>query len=793
MVGEVLANRFKLVSLLGQGGYGAVFEATQLSMRRRCAVKVLHERLLGDTMASERFRAEAIATSKLQQGNSVIIYDFGEDEERNLLFIAMEYLEGISLNDLIKQEKKLPLDVVLHIVEQMASSLQDAHDNGIVHRDIKPHNAMVMQRGKDPYFVKVIDFGIAKLLQEATLTPLDKVTQTGVMIGTPHYMAPEQIRGQAVDGRTDQYALANCIYKMLLGYTPLQGNTPVDVAVQQLTDMPKPLRAFDETLEVNDSFEQVLLRALSKEIEDRYPRITDFASALRASLRGQATVPIDISKMKLPDASSISIERSAIEPTMDAPVVAATGPMAFDPMTGEPLVKKMTGDAFAPTSEQRQPSPRRARDSGPTPLGEGIDLSGSLGASKSRELVEDGSTVAAKTPTPSPRDQPAFRTDLTLQALTPPNDGEEKEQEKEQARSNEETPSSRTASIPEPSEPSTSARSGDDTLEQRSPATEEKSRLPILLVGLFLSVALLVAVFAIITSTRGEKGSAQDTPNNTVATVQDDQIVDTTAANTAALPANATTTLTETTPTETSPAGTTKVADAAPKTGSAKVSITGKGSLFVDSTEVALPESGELSLAEGTHVLEVRQGGKVRDTKRVEIKGGETLEVSLEGHVATAAARTVDSGEKKPEKVAPARVTVRVSGEGEIELDGKSGKVEENKEVALEPGKYTFTVVHDGSPTDSDTVELKSGQRKTIKLKGHRQQAFVNVTVAIIPAGTLLVNNRPVTIDGSNRKAKLPVGRQTVQARYADGTTSERRTVNITNGDNAKIVFNRNM
>jgi|GEM_PF-1008703 len=784
MVGEVLAHRFKLDSLLGQGGYGAVFEATQLSMRRRCAVKVLHERLLGDTMASERFRAEAIATSKLQQGNSVIIYDFGEDEDRNLLFIAMEYLEGVSLNDLIKQEEKLPLDVVLHVVEQMAASLQDAHDNGIVHRDIKPHNAMVMPRGKDPYFVKVIDFGIAKLLQEATLTPLDKVTQTGVMIGTPHYMAPEQIRGQGVDGRTDQYALANCIYKMLLGHTPLQGNTPVDVAVQQLTEMPKPLREFDATLQVNDSFEQVLQRALSKDIEDRYPRITDFSSALRASLRGLATVPIDISQMKVPDASSSSssssIERSAIEPTVDAPVVAATGPMAFDPMTGEPLVKKMSGEAFAPTSEQRQPERRHSRDSGPTPLGQGIDLSGSLGTSG--KVSEEGSTVAANTPAPAPslasRDQPAFRTDLTIQAPTLPPDPEPAPAPAPEPETpSEETPSSRTASIPEPAGPSESARAGDHTLEQQSPREEgeEKSRLPLLLVGLFLSVALLVAVFAIIMSTRGEKNDVQETPNNTVATLQEGQTSETVAETSVKTSENTTTTPAE-------------AIDTTPALGSAKVSIEGAGKLFVDSREVTILEGGELSLEAGSHVLEVRHKDRVRDTRNVEIKPGEALEVSLSGYIASAP----EPSPPKPEEITPAKVIVKVSGDGEIMLDGKEGKVKEGRAVELEPGKYTFTVVHKGEPLDSDTVTLASGDSKTIKLKGHKKPSYANVAVAIIPAGTLLVNNREVSINNRTREARLPIGRQTIQARYSDGTTSDRRTVNIVDGNNARIIFNRN-
>lgn len=766
MVGEVLAGRFKLVSLLGQGGYGAVFEATQLSMRRRCAVKVLHERLLGDEMASERFRSEAIATSKLQQGNSVIIYDFGEDEERDLLFIAMEYLEGTSLNDMIKEQGKLPLDVVLHIVDQMASSLQDAHDNGIVHRDIKPHNAMVMQRGRDPHFVKVIDFGIAKLLQEATLTPLENVTQTGVMIGTPHYMAPEQIRGQLVDGRTDQYALANCIYKMLLGHTPLQGNTPVDVAVQQLTEIPKPLRSFDDTLPVNDSFEQVLERALSKEIEDRYPRITDFANALRASLRGQATVPIDISGVKMPPRDGALEDTQdagvVIESTLDAPVVASTGPMAFDPMTGEPLAKKMSGDAFAPTSEQRTPpsAGRGVRDSGPTPLGKGVDLSGSL-AGVGDEPSENN-TVAATTP--DPRQSPAFRTDLTLQAVTPSSAGST-------SRATEETPSGRTASIPEPKE-QISSRADDDTFEQPSPRESEKSRLPLLLVGLFLSVALLVAVFAIVMNARQGKGGEQNTDAALVAKE--------TTSNT-----------TEAIPEETSPPSTTPET---PEKITITITISGVGKLFVDSVEVEVPPGGAVALAPGPHVLEVRHDDKVISTQKVTVSGDGPKTFELEGHVVKSP-KIVEEKPDPPVKQKPATVTVKVSGDGEITLDGKEDVVKEGKALELDAGDYTFAVVHDGKEIDSKKTTLEAGKAKLVKLKGYKKPAqpvLVQVPVSIIPAGTLLVDGAEVPINAQTRSAPMRVGRRTVKAVYTNGTSSRPRTVTITDGQNARIVFNRN-
>ena len=277
--GEVLAGRFELGPIIGQGGYGAVFEATQLSMGRRVAIKVLRTGLLAAKNGGERFRAEAYATSKLTHPNSVVIYDFGEDEERGLLFLAMEFLEGMSLNALIKQKDRLTLREALEFTIQIAHSLQDAHDHGIVHRDVKPHNVMVVERGGHTH-IKVIDFGIAKVLQETTLTPMEKLTQTGVMVGTPQYMAPEQIRGESVDGRTDVYALAICVYKMLLGRVPFSGGTPVEVAVAQLTQPAPSLRELDPDLDVSPEFEEVLARALHKDVEARWPTTSAFAHAL---------------------------------------------------------------------------------------------------------------------------------------------------------------------------------------------------------------------------------------------------------------------------------------------------------------------------------------------------------------------------------------------------------------------------------------------------------------------------------------------------------------------------------
>ncbi|MFW6057291.1 MAG: serine/threonine protein kinase, partial [Persicimonas sp.] len=283
--GRTLSGRFRLDRLLGKGGYGAVFEAEQLSVGRRCAVKVLFAHLCDDEATVGRFRGEARTTSRLTHPNTVILYDFGRDEREGLLFLAMELLDGRDLTTVIRQNGLLSVDQAVHVTVQMAASLQEAHNLGLVHRDIKPRNVMLLERGNDPMFVKVIDFGIAKVVNSKLLTASD-LTQTGTIIGTPKYMAPEQIRDTEIDGRTDMYALAVSVYKMLTGRTPFEEGTALEIAGRQVAEAPEPVSAFHPGLEVSDQFEQVLLKALAKEPVDRFDCVADFARALVEATSG---------------------------------------------------------------------------------------------------------------------------------------------------------------------------------------------------------------------------------------------------------------------------------------------------------------------------------------------------------------------------------------------------------------------------------------------------------------------------------------------------------------------------
>ena len=318
--GKVLAGRFSLGSLLGQGGYGAVYEGVQLSVKRPCAIKVME---LGDQAPErvvKRFKAEAVLTSRLAHPNSVVIYDFGEDAELGLFFIAMEYLEGEDLNGILRARGPMDIEDAVYVVEQIAASLEDAHARGVVHRDIKPHNVMVVPRGRDPWFVKVIDFGIARAIKDAGVSTMERLTRTGTMVGTPHYMAPEQIRDEAVDGRTDTYALGMCLYKMLTGRTPFAGGSPVDVACRQITDKALPLSSYRHELDVPPAFEDALARAIEKEPSARYPNVGDFAQALRSALDGHvkaASVAAAATPLELADTAEETVETQQAAKVID--------------------------------------------------------------------------------------------------------------------------------------------------------------------------------------------------------------------------------------------------------------------------------------------------------------------------------------------------------------------------------------------------------------------------------------------------------------------------------------------
>jgi tRNA A-37 threonylcarbamoyl transferase component Bud32 len=232
-----VAGRYTIISKIGQGGWGGVYRAYQHSTKREVALKVLRQDVAHDEQVRRRFHREAEAVSRLKHPNTVTIYDFGETPD-GLLFLAMEYIEGQSLDAVIREEGPLAPQRAVRIARQIALSLAEAHEKGIVHRDVKPHNIMLTRVDDGEDFVKVLDFGVAKLVSiDSTLT------STGSTFGTPEYMSPEQVQSKDIDHRSDLYALGVILFEMLSGAPPFSGKSAVTVAIHHIRKRPPALRA----------------------------------------------------------------------------------------------------------------------------------------------------------------------------------------------------------------------------------------------------------------------------------------------------------------------------------------------------------------------------------------------------------------------------------------------------------------------------------------------------------------------------------------------------------------------
>ncbi|HWA71394.1 MAG TPA: serine/threonine-protein kinase [Polyangiaceae bacterium] len=240
LIGSVLAGRYRIESLLGAGGMGAVYRAQHVHMRKAIAVKVLHREMTQMPEVVARFEREAVAAARITHPNVAAATDFGRLEDGSF-YLALEFIEGQSLASAIKSGGALDESRALRLARQIADALAAAHAAGVVHRDLKPDNVMLVERNGSPDFVKVLDFGIAKVKLEASSD--QPLTQMGMVFGTPEYMSPEQAQGLDVDARADLYALGVILYEMLAGHSPFKHEDLVAVLTRQITMDPPPLPA----------------------------------------------------------------------------------------------------------------------------------------------------------------------------------------------------------------------------------------------------------------------------------------------------------------------------------------------------------------------------------------------------------------------------------------------------------------------------------------------------------------------------------------------------------------------
>ncbi|MCY1033665.1 protein kinase [Corallococcus sp. BB11-1] len=288
LLGQVLDGRYKIESVLGQGGMGMVFRATQTSVQRPVAVKTLNPSLAAAPQFFERFRREAEIASRLRHPNVITIFDFGRAADGTCYYV-MELLKGESLKELVKREGPMTLRRAVNLLEQATLGLAHAHDEGCVHRDLKPHNIMVQALdGKD--FVKVLDFGLVKALEQ---DEEEQLTSTGQVLGTPQYMPPEQAGGESVDQRSDLYSMAGVLYFCLTGSSPYGANTVRKALTAALTQPVPPVNTKRQGAPVPEALDAFFAKALSAEKEDRYQNAQEFIDALIDSVEGLSPEELD--------------------------------------------------------------------------------------------------------------------------------------------------------------------------------------------------------------------------------------------------------------------------------------------------------------------------------------------------------------------------------------------------------------------------------------------------------------------------------------------------------------------
>jgi serine/threonine protein kinase len=284
-IGKEIAGQFRVVQRIGSGGMGAVYKAEQPDMNRFVAVKILHPKYVSRPDLVSRFRREARAMSHLSHPNTARVFMYGQLED-GACYIVMEYLEGKNLAQVTRAEGMLQPARAVNIMVQVCGALEEAHRQGMVHRDLKPENIFLTTQGGIADYPKVLDFGLAKVTQREMRPGSLILTQEGMVFGTPEFMSPEQARGQQLDARSDIYSLGCILYEMLTGKLPFDASQPMDYLALQIRGTPIPLGKRIPGLTFPPGLEDVVMKTIAKEPDDRHASAADFAVALRNCLPG---------------------------------------------------------------------------------------------------------------------------------------------------------------------------------------------------------------------------------------------------------------------------------------------------------------------------------------------------------------------------------------------------------------------------------------------------------------------------------------------------------------------------
>ena len=384
-IGDVLDDTYQVEKLIGTGGFGAVYLARQLSMDREVALKILVANAMNVEEMIQRFRREVMACRNLGHPNTIRIYDF-RDRPDGILYYTMEYVRGPTLKDVVKEDGPMAPSRVAHVLKQICKSLAEAHSFGIVHRDLKPANIMLADIAGETDFVKVVDFGIAKIVDDGN-DERDQLTNAGVLVGTLNYMSPEQIQGGEIGPASDLYALGLIAIEMLMGRSVFEGTGRWEVLHKQISDDPVDIP--EEV--VNSALGSVLQTALQKPVEKRYKSAEDMLAALGGIVGLSNTPLIEVEEIGEIEMEPVGLDRPPSVAELDLPV----NPVEEEPPLPEPVRPKrptnpsgvIVGDEAAVEDENFSEAP--------TGMVSGDMVAAAFGGSIPEPLDSDNSAPAA--------------------------------------------------------------------------------------------------------------------------------------------------------------------------------------------------------------------------------------------------------------------------------------------------------------------------------------------------------------------------------------------------------------
>ncbi len=349
-IGSLVAGRYRLLELVGRGGMGAVYRAEHILMGRVVALKMLLEDLSAESQSFKRFHQEARVASTLEHPNIVAIHDFGL-LSGDQAYLAMDYIAGRSLDEVLNQDGLISVDRSQHIFAQACDAFEHAHQQGMVHRDIKPNNLMLLEKGGDPDFLKIVDFGLVKLMGWAEAD--QKLTSSQTLVGSPLYMSPEQCRGLDLDHRSDIYSLGCVMYRALSGAPPVVGETALDTLYKHVSVEPLPFSVSSPSILIPARLESVIRKALEKRPEDRQQSMAQLKEEILSAIQN----PPEISAQAISEALSVtrllstnlSRPTSLITPAISAASASrppARPPVGSSPRMSRPIIWSWLGPAL---------------------------------------------------------------------------------------------------------------------------------------------------------------------------------------------------------------------------------------------------------------------------------------------------------------------------------------------------------------------------------------------------------------------------------------------------------------